>query len=123
VDLVLSDVVMPQLNGVQLLEALSVSHPGLPVLLMSGYAVQDLGGRSAVGLARGASSWLDSACTGRAGSGCPSATPQGTPGQSRGRKATDPRLLRDAPSETPRRTPRSPSYRMGGSAMLRYRSV
>jgi CheY-like chemotaxis protein len=42
VDLVLSDVVMPQLNGVQLLEALSVSHPGLPVLLISGYAVEDL---------------------------------------------------------------------------------
>ena len=41
-DLVLSDVVMPQMDGVQLLEALSVSHPGLPVLLMSGYAVQDL---------------------------------------------------------------------------------
>jgi DNA-binding NtrC family response regulator len=42
VDLVLSDVAMPQLNGVQLFEALSVSHPGLPVLLMSAYAVQDL---------------------------------------------------------------------------------
>jgi CheY-like chemotaxis protein len=42
VDLVLSDVAMPQLNGVQLLEALSVSHPDLPVLLMSGYAVEDL---------------------------------------------------------------------------------
>jgi len=32
VDLVLSDVVMPQLNGVQLLEALSASHPDLPAL-------------------------------------------------------------------------------------------
>jgi CheY-like chemotaxis protein len=42
VDLVLSDVAMPQLNGVQLLEALSVSHPDLPVLLISGYAVEDL---------------------------------------------------------------------------------
>lgn len=42
VDLVLSDVAMPQLNGVQLLEALSVSHPDLPVLLMSGYAAEDL---------------------------------------------------------------------------------
>ena len=41
-DLVLSDVAMPQLNGVQLLEALSVSHPDLPVLLMSAYAVEDL---------------------------------------------------------------------------------
>jgi CheY-like chemotaxis protein len=42
VDLVLSDVAMPELNGVQLLEALSVSHPDLPVLLISGYAVEDL---------------------------------------------------------------------------------
>jgi CheY-like chemotaxis protein len=42
VDLVLSDVAMPQLNGVQLLEALSLSHPDLPVLLMSGYAVEAL---------------------------------------------------------------------------------
>ena len=32
VDLVLSDVAMPQLNRIQLLEALSVSHPDLPVL-------------------------------------------------------------------------------------------
>jgi len=45
VDLVLSDVVMPQLTGVELLEALSVSHPDLPVLLMSGYAVEDLTAR------------------------------------------------------------------------------
>jgi CheY-like chemotaxis protein len=45
VDLVLSDVAMPELNGVQLLEALSVSHPDLPVLLISGYAVEDLSAR------------------------------------------------------------------------------
>jgi two-component system response regulator FlrC len=45
VDLVLSDVAMPQLNGVQRLEALSVSHPDLPVLLMSAYAVEDLAAR------------------------------------------------------------------------------
>jgi hypothetical protein len=36
---------------------------------------------------------------------------KGTPGQSRGRKATGPRFLRDAVWLTPRRTPRSPSYR------------
>ena len=35
---VVSDIVMPRLNGVQLLEALSVSHPDLPIILMSGYA-------------------------------------------------------------------------------------
>jgi DNA-binding NtrC family response regulator len=45
VDLVLSDVVMPQFTGVELLEAVSVSHPDLPVLLMSGYAVEDLAAR------------------------------------------------------------------------------
>lgn len=45
VDLVLSDIVMPQLDGVKLLEALSVSHPGLPVLLMSGHAAADLAAR------------------------------------------------------------------------------
>jgi two-component system cell cycle sensor histidine kinase/response regulator CckA len=42
VGLVLSDVAMPQLSGVQLLAALSVSHPDLPVLLMSGYGAEDL---------------------------------------------------------------------------------
>jgi DNA-binding NtrC family response regulator len=42
VDLVLSDIVMPQLDGGKLLEALSMSHPGLPVLLMSGHAARDL---------------------------------------------------------------------------------
>ena len=36
-DAVVSDVVMPQMNGVQLLEALSVSDPDLPVVLMSAY--------------------------------------------------------------------------------------
>ena len=41
-DLVLSDIVMPRLNGVQLLEALSALHPGLPVLLMTGYAMDAL---------------------------------------------------------------------------------
>src|SRR5262249_55369896 len=35
--LVLSDIVMPRMNGVQLLEAFSVLHPRLPVPLMTGY--------------------------------------------------------------------------------------
>jgi DNA-binding NtrC family response regulator len=30
--------VMPRLNGVELLQALAESHPGLPVILISGYA-------------------------------------------------------------------------------------
>jgi CheY-like chemotaxis protein len=33
-----SDIVMPRLNGVELMQSLSVSHPDLPVILMSGYA-------------------------------------------------------------------------------------
>lgn len=35
---VISDIVMPRLNGVELMRALSLSNPDLPVLLMSGYA-------------------------------------------------------------------------------------
>lgn len=42
VDLVLTDVVMPRLNGIQLLEHLSVAQPGLPILLMSGYGTAEL---------------------------------------------------------------------------------
>jgi len=38
VDVVVSDIVMPRLNGVELMQALVVSHPDLPVILMSGYA-------------------------------------------------------------------------------------
>jgi two-component system, cell cycle sensor histidine kinase and response regulator CckA len=38
VEVVVSDIVMPRLNGVELMQALSVSHPDLPVILMSGYA-------------------------------------------------------------------------------------
>ncbi len=36
-DAVVSDVVMPRMNGVQLMETLSVSDPDLPVVLMSAY--------------------------------------------------------------------------------------
>jgi DNA-binding NtrC family response regulator len=42
---VVSDIVMPRLNGVQLLEALAVSHPDLPIILMSGYAPTQLAER------------------------------------------------------------------------------
>ena len=38
VEVVVSDIVMPRLNGVELMQALSASHPDLPVILMSGYA-------------------------------------------------------------------------------------
>jgi DNA-binding NtrC family response regulator len=47
VDIVLSDIVMPNLNGVHLMEALSASHPDIPVILMSGYAPAEL---SALGI-------------------------------------------------------------------------
>jgi two-component system, cell cycle sensor histidine kinase and response regulator CckA len=43
---VVSDIVMPRLNGVELMKALASSHPYLPVILMSGYAttaLKDLG--------------------------------------------------------------------------------
>jgi two-component system cell cycle sensor histidine kinase/response regulator CckA len=39
---VVSDIVMPRLNGVELLLALTVSYPGLPVILISGYATAEL---------------------------------------------------------------------------------
>lgn len=42
VDVVVSDIVMPRLNGVELMQVLSVSHPDLPVILMSGYATGGL---------------------------------------------------------------------------------
>jgi len=42
VSVVVTDVVMPRLNGVQLMQALSESRPDLPVLLMSGYATAAL---------------------------------------------------------------------------------
>ena len=41
-DLVVSDIVMPRLNGVELMQALSVSYPDVPVILMSGYATAAL---------------------------------------------------------------------------------
>jgi DNA-binding NtrC family response regulator len=42
---VVSDIVMPKLNGVQLLQRLSITHPDLPVILMSGYAGPELAER------------------------------------------------------------------------------
>lgn len=39
VDLLITDVQMPALDGLSLAERLSKTHPGLPILLVSGYAV------------------------------------------------------------------------------------
>ena len=41
-DVVLSDIVMPRMNGVQLLQSLTTLRPDLPVLLMSGYGTTQL---------------------------------------------------------------------------------
>ncbi len=48
IDLVLSDVVMPQMNGLDLIERLRERHPDLRVLLMSGYSQTDLKDRVAL---------------------------------------------------------------------------
>src|SRR5436190_24358799 len=42
IEVVVSDIVMPRVNGVELMHALAVSHPNLPVILMSGYATAEL---------------------------------------------------------------------------------
>jgi DNA-binding NtrC family response regulator len=42
VEAVVSDIVMPRMNGVELMDALSTSHPEVPVILMSGYATAAL---------------------------------------------------------------------------------
>jgi two-component system, cell cycle sensor histidine kinase and response regulator CckA len=40
--LIVTDIVMPRLDGVGLLQTLSASHPALPVILMSGHATEHL---------------------------------------------------------------------------------
>lgn len=45
VHIVVSDIVMPKLNGVQLLQRISTTHPRLPIILMSGYAGPELAQR------------------------------------------------------------------------------
>ena len=45
-NLVLTDVIMPGLNGRELSEALALTQPGLPVLFMSGYTGDDVLARS-----------------------------------------------------------------------------
>jgi two-component system, cell cycle sensor histidine kinase and response regulator CckA len=47
---VLSDIVMPKLDGVQLVRSLSALKPGLPILLMSGYGPVELAQRGMPGL-------------------------------------------------------------------------
>lgn len=42
VDLIVSDIVMPRVNGVELMQSVAESHPQVPVVLMSGYATAAL---------------------------------------------------------------------------------
>jgi CheY-like chemotaxis protein len=42
VDVVVADIVMPRMNGVELMQALSLNYPDLPIILMSGYAAAAL---------------------------------------------------------------------------------
>ena len=42
IEVVVSDIVMPRLNGVELMQTLAASNPDLPVILMSGYATAAL---------------------------------------------------------------------------------
>jgi CheY-like chemotaxis protein len=41
-DAVVSDIVMPRMTGVDLVRSLSLEHPRLPVILMSGYGMDHL---------------------------------------------------------------------------------
>lgn len=41
-DLVVSDLAMPRLNGIQLVQVLSVETPEIPFVLISGYAAPEL---------------------------------------------------------------------------------
>jgi len=47
-EVVVSDIVMPRMNGVELMQALALSRPSLPVILMSGYATSALSERGIV---------------------------------------------------------------------------
>ncbi|HET9274537.1 MAG TPA: response regulator, partial [Gemmatimonadales bacterium] len=42
VDLVVSDIVMPRMNGRELAEKIRERHPGMPVLFMSGYSGDEI---------------------------------------------------------------------------------
>jgi two-component system cell cycle sensor histidine kinase/response regulator CckA len=42
VELVVSDIIMPRLNGVELMKVLAVTHPEVPVILISAYAQGEL---------------------------------------------------------------------------------
>jgi len=41
VDLVLTDMKMPKMDGLDVVVAVKKNHPGIPIVLMTGYAVED----------------------------------------------------------------------------------
>lgn len=41
VDLVLTDMKMPKMDGLDVVTAVKKDHPGIPIVLMTGYAVED----------------------------------------------------------------------------------
>jgi DNA-binding NtrC family response regulator len=47
VDVVVTDILMPEVNGIELAARLRVAYPNLPVVLMSGYAPLELFRRNA----------------------------------------------------------------------------
>ena len=51
-DLVLTDLMMPGVGGVELARRLRERWPELPILFMSGYSVEDLRSQGAIGLER-----------------------------------------------------------------------
>ena len=54
-DLVITDLQMPEMDGLELVEALSKSQPGLPVVLITAYGSEDV---AAQALQRGAASYI-----------------------------------------------------------------
>ena len=51
VDLVVTDIVMPELNGLELLEAMKLDDPGVPVIAISGISAKSLNKAARVGAA------------------------------------------------------------------------
>ncbi|QEL15392.1 response regulator [Limnoglobus roseus] len=54
-DLVLTDLQMPELNGLELVEAVRREHPGIPVVLMTAYGSEDI---AVEALQKGAASYV-----------------------------------------------------------------
>jgi CheY-like chemotaxis protein len=54
-DLVVTDLEMPRMNGLQLVEAIYRDHPGLPVVLMTAYGSEEI---AALALQKGATSYV-----------------------------------------------------------------